>query len=106
MVYICIEIINNVLEDKLEDLMIMIYICCGNYVFLWLFFGGYEFIVEELFLMNYDGFFLEYDFDWVGDFIFLRYWNNKESKVVLGLVIFKFLDLEDMEKIKEWIKEV
>lgn len=67
-------IINEVLVGKLEDLIVIIYICCGNYVLFWLFLGGYELIVKELFVMNYDGFFLEYDLDCVGDFLLLRYW--------------------------------
>ncbi|MDN6144085.1 MAG: 5-methyltetrahydropteroyltriglutamate--homocysteine methyltransferase, partial [Tetragenococcus halophilus] len=50
-------------------------------------------------------FFLEYDSDRAGDFAPLRYWNNKNSKIVLGLVTSKFPELESKEEIKSRIKE-
>ncbi len=102
---ICTEIINEALEDKPEDLTLTTHICRGNHASSWLFSGGYEPIAEELFATNYDGFFLEYDSDRAGDFAPLRYWNNKDSKIVLGLVTSKFPELESKEEIKSRIKE-
>jgi len=102
---ICTEIINEALEDKPEDLALTTHICRGNHASSWLFSGGYEPIAEELFATNYDGFFLEYDSDRAGDFAPLRYWNNKDSKIVLGLVTSKFPELESKEEIKSRIKE-
>jgi len=102
---ICTEIINEALEDKPEDLTLTTHICRGNHASSWLFSGGYEPIAEELFATNYDGFFLEYDSERAGDFSPLRYWNNKDSKIVLGLVTSKFPELESKEEIKKRIKE-
>lgn len=102
---ICAEIINEALEDKPKDLTLTTHICRGNHASSWLFSGGYEPITEELFATNYDGFFLEYDSDRAGDFAPLRYWNNKDSKIVLGLVTSKFPELESKEEIKSRIKE-
>lgn len=102
---ICTEIINEALADKPKDLTLTTHICRGNHASSWLFSGGYEPIAEELFATNYDGFFLEYDSDRAGDFSPLRYWNNKNSKIVLGLVTSKFPELESKEEIKKRIKE-
>ena len=102
---ICTEIINEALEDKPKDLTLTTHICRGNHASSWLFSGGYEPIAEELFATNYDGFFLEYDSDRAGDFAPLRYWSNKNSKIVLGLVTSKFPELESKEEIKSRIKE-
>ncbi|GBD62109.1 putative uncharacterized protein [Tetragenococcus halophilus subsp. halophilus] len=102
---ICTEIINEALEEKPKDLTLTTHICRGNHASSWLFSGGYEPIAEELFATNYDGFFLEYDSDRAGDFSPLRYWNNKNSKIVLGLVTSKFPELESKEEIKKRIKE-
>jgi len=102
---ICTEIINEALEDKPEDLTLTTHICRGNHASSWLFSGGYEPIAEELFATNYDGFFLEYDSERAGDFAPLRYWKNKNSKIVLGLVTSKFPELESKEEIKLRIKE-
>ncbi len=101
----CTTIINNALMDKPKDLTITTHICRGNHASSWLFSGGYEPIAKQLFMTNYDGFFLEYDSDRAGDFSPLRYWNNKNSKVVLGLVTSKFPELEDPSQIKKRIKE-
>ncbi|GAA5422910.1 5-methyltetrahydropteroyltriglutamate--homocysteine S-methyltransferase [Tetragenococcus halophilus] len=102
---ICRDIINEALEDKPKDLTLTTHICRGNHASSWLFSGGYEPIAEELFATNYDGFFLEYDSERAGDFAPLRYWNNKDSKIVLGLVTSKFPELESKEEIKKRIKE-
>ncbi|WP_038021718.1 5-methyltetrahydropteroyltriglutamate--homocysteine S-methyltransferase [Tetragenococcus muriaticus] len=102
---ICRDIINEALEDKPEDLVLTTHICRGNHASSWLFSGGYEPIAKELFATNYDGFFLEYDSDRAGDFAPLRYWHNKESKIVLGLVTSKFPELENNEEIKKRIQE-
>lgn len=98
---ICTQIINEALDNKPEDLVLTTHICRGNHASSWLFSGGYEPIAKELFATNYDGFFLEYDSDRAGDFAPLRYWNNKDSKVVLGLVTSKFPELENKKEFKK-----
>ena len=102
---ICTTIINGALADKPEDLTVTTHICRGNHASSWLFSGGYEPIAKNLFATNYDGFFLEYDSDRAGDFSPLRYWTDKKSKVVLGLVTSKFPELEDPSEIKKRIEE-
>lgn len=102
---ICTQIINEALDNKPEDLVLTTHICRGNHASSWLFSGGYEPIAKELFATNYDGFFLEYDSDRAGDFAPLRYWNNKDSKVVLGLVTSKFPELENKKEVKKRIQE-
>lgn len=102
---ICTDIINGALADKPADMALTTHICRGNHASSWLFSGGYEPIAKELFATHYDGYFLEYDSDRAGDFEPLRYWNNKTSKVVLGLVTSKFPELEDKTLVKERIKE-
>lgn len=102
---ICIMIINGALADRPEDLTVTTHICRGNHASSWLFSGGYEPIAKNLFATNYDGFFLEYDSDRAGDFSPMRYWTNKKSKVVLGLVTSKFPELEEPNEIKKRIEE-
>lgn len=103
---ICTMIINGALADRPEDLTVTTHICRGNHASSWLFSGGYEPIAKNLFATNYDGFFLEYDSDRAGDFSPMRYWTNKKSKVVLGLVTSKFPELEEPNEIKKRIEEV
>ncbi|SDH01283.1 5-methyltetrahydropteroyltriglutamate--homocysteine methyltransferase [Vibrio xiamenensis] len=102
---ICTDILNSALEGKPEDMVITTHICRGNHASSWLFSGGYEAVAKELFATKFDGYFLEYDSDRSGSFEPLRHWNNKNSKVVLGLVTSKFAELEDKETIKARIKE-
>ncbi|MBO1307965.1 5-methyltetrahydropteroyltriglutamate--homocysteine S-methyltransferase [Enterococcus sp. 669A] len=102
---ICADIINEALKDKPQDLTITTHICRGNHASSWLFSGGYEPIAKELFSTKYDGFFLEYDSDRAGDFAPLRYWNNSDSKVVLGLITSKHPELEDVTSVIERINE-
>ena len=102
---ICTKIINHALSDKPADMVVTTHVCRGNHASSWLFSGGYGTVAKDLFATNYDGFFLEYDSDRAGDFEPLRYWSNKDSKVVLGLVTSKFPDLESVDAIKARIKE-
>ncbi|WP_288744994.1 5-methyltetrahydropteroyltriglutamate--homocysteine S-methyltransferase [uncultured Enterococcus sp.] len=102
---VCTQIINAALVDKPADLTITTHICRGNHASSWLFSGGYEPIAKELFATQYDGFFLEYDSDRAGDFAPLRYWDNPDSRVVLGLITSKFPELEDRQAIEERIQE-
>lgn len=88
-------------------MVIMMYICCGNFCFIWIVEGGYGFVVEMLFgKLNIDGFFLEYDNECFGDFVLLKNVICLDLKIVLGLIIFKIGELEDEVIIKVWIEEV
>lgn len=102
---ICTNVINRALTGKPDDMTITTHICRGNHASSWLFSGGYEPIAKSLFATHYDGFFLEYDNDRAGDFSPLRYWHNKNSKVVLGLITSKFAALEAKAQVKNRIHE-
>lgn len=99
-----VNLINEAIKDKPEDMTITMHICRGNFRSTWFSSGGYEPIAETLFgHCKVDGFFLEYDSDRAGDFKPLRF--IKDQQVVLGLVTSKSGELEDKDAIIERIKE-
>lgn len=99
-----VEVLNEILRDKPEDLTITMHICRGNFRSTWFSSGGYEPVAEILFgSCHVDGFFLEYDSDRAGDFKPLRFINGQ--KVVLGLITSKTAALENPEDLKARIKE-
>ena len=99
-----VNLINEALRDKPEDLAVTIHICRGNFRSTWSSTGGYEPVAEILFgHCNVDGFFLEYDSDRSGGFEPLRF--IKDQTVVLGLITSKFPELEDKEAVKARIAE-
>lgn len=59
-----------VILNYLDDMIVIIYVCRGNYYLIFVVLGGYELIVEILFVKeNVDGFYFEFDIDRVGDFL-------------------------------------
>ncbi|OBX05050.1 methionine synthase [Gallibacterium genomosp. 3] len=99
-----VNLINEAIKDKPEDMTITMHICRGNFRSTWFSSGGYEPVAETLFgHCKVDGFFLEYDSDRAGDFKPLRF--IKDQQVVLGLVTSKSGELEDKDAIIERIKE-
>lgn len=61
--------INEILVYKLVDLVVMMYICCGNYKLNYFLMGGYEYVFEVIFGgLNVDGLFLEFDDECLGGF--------------------------------------
>lgn len=64
-----VKMINDVVVDCFDDLVIMMYICCGNFCLIWVVLGGYDVVVEIILDgLNLDGLFLEYDDDCFGNF--------------------------------------
>lgn len=99
-----VDVLNDILAAKPEDLTITMHICRGNFRSTWFSSGGYEPVAKTLFgQCNVDGFFLEYDSDRAGTFEPLRFIKNQT--VVLGLVTSKFPALEAKEAIKARIQE-
>lgn len=99
-----VQLINDVLAVKPEDMVITMHICRGNFRSTWFSSGGYGPVAKTLFSKcQVDGFFLEYDSQRAGDFKPLKY--IQKQKVVLGLITSKFPELEDKEMIKERIQE-
>lgn len=99
-----VDVLNDILVAKPEDLTITMHICRGNFRSTWFSSGGYEPVAKTLFgQCNVDGFFLEYDSDRAGTFEPLRFIKNQT--VVLGLVTSKFPALEAKEAIKARIQE-
>ncbi len=99
-----VEVINEALEDKPEDLVVTMHICRGNFRSTWFSSGGYDPIAPILFPhARVDGFFLEYDSDRSGDFTPLKY--IKDQTVVLGLVTSKTPELEKEADVVRRIEE-
>lgn len=99
-----VEVLNDILDEKPEDMTITMHICRGNFRSTWFSSGGYEPVAEVLFgHCHVDGFFLEYDSDRAGGFEPLRFINGQQ--VVLGLVTSKTPALEKKEDLKQRIEE-
>lgn len=99
-----VELINESISEKPDDLFIGLHVCRGNFQSSWFSSGGYEPVAKVLFgEAKVDAFFLEYDNDRSGDFAPLRY--IKDQFVVLGLITTKFAELEDKEAVIKRIEE-
>ncbi|MFT9266496.1 vitamin B12 independent methionine synthase [Oenococcus sp.] len=102
-----VQIINQILDGLPEDLTVTTHICRGNFQSTYLFSGSYDTIADYLGQLNYDGLFLEYDSDRSGGFAPLtKIWNqDKNKRIVLGIVTSKFPELESQELLVDRIKE-
>lgn len=99
-------ILNRVLEGRPDDLVVTTHVCRGNFRSTWISSGGYEPVAEQLLgVVDYDGFFLEYDSDRAGGFEPLRFLPEGDKKVVLGLITSKTGVLEDPDAVKRRIDE-
>ncbi len=106
LIQLALRVVNEVLQNKPEDLYITTHLCRGNYRSDWAFSGSYNLIAPTLFAKeNVNGFFLEYDDERSGNFEPLSYIPKDGPRVVLGLVTSKFGELEDREALKVRIKE-
>lgn len=100
------SLLNRVLEGKPDDLTVTTHVCRGNFRSTWISSGGYEPVAEQLLgVVNYDGYFLEYDNDRAGGFEPLRFLPEGEKTVVLGLITTKSGELENVDAIKARISE-
>jgi 5-methyltetrahydropteroyltriglutamate--homocysteine methyltransferase len=98
-------LINDVIDNRPEDLTVGVHLCRGNFQSTWFAQGGYDPVAEVLFNeMNVDAYFLEYDDERSGDFAPLRY-VRKNKTVVLGIVSSKLSQLEPQSELIERINE-
>ncbi|WP_345763149.1 5-methyltetrahydropteroyltriglutamate--homocysteine S-methyltransferase [Diaminobutyricibacter sp. McL0608] len=99
-------LLNRVLADKPDDLVVTTHVCRGNFRSTWISSGGYEPVAEQLLgVVDYDGYFLEYDSDRAGGFEPLRFLPEGDKTVVLGLITTKSGELENIEATKKRIDE-
>ncbi len=100
------QLINASIAEKPDDMVITTHVCRGNFRSTWISSGGYEPVAEQLLgVVNYDGYFLEYDSERAGTFDPLRFLPKGDKTVVLGLVTTKTGELEQKDAIKERIEE-
>lgn len=100
-----IELINEILKHKPNDLFVSMHICRGNFRSTYFSSGSYDAVASKLFSKcDVNAFFLEYDTDRAGGFEPLSY--VKEGKyVVLGLISSKFDELEDESTIIDRVQK-
>ena len=99
-----VEMVNEALEARPDDMVVTMHICRGNFRSTWFSSGGYDPVAKTLFEnCKVDGFFLEYDSDRAGDFEPLAHIANQ--RVVLGLVTSKTPGLEDPDALRARIRE-
>ncbi|GAA1959987.1 5-methyltetrahydropteroyltriglutamate--homocysteine S-methyltransferase [Microbacterium deminutum] len=99
-------LLNRVLDGKPDDLVVTTHVCRGNFRSTWISSGGYEPVAEQLLgVVDYDGYFLEYDSDRAGGFEPLRFLPEGDKTVVLGLITTKSGELENIDATKKRIDE-
>ena len=99
-------LLNRVLDGKPDDLTVTTHVCRGNFRSTWISSGGYEPVAEQLLgVVDYDGYFLEYDSDRAGGFEPLRFLPPGDKTVVLGLITTKSGELEDIGATEKRIDE-
>jgi 5-methyltetrahydropteroyltriglutamate--homocysteine methyltransferase len=100
-----IETINQAVAECLDDVVIAIHMCRGNFKGRNLGAGGYESVAERFFAKaNVNHFLLEYDTKRAGDFAPLRF-VPKSKGVVLGLISTKSAMLESLDVLKQRTEE-
>jgi 5-methyltetrahydropteroyltriglutamate--homocysteine methyltransferase len=98
-------LINDVIDQRPDDLIVGVHLCRGNFQSMWFAQGGYEPVAEVLFNeMNVDAYFLEYDDERSGDFAPLRL-VPKNKTIILGIVSSKVPELESKSGLIDRIKE-
>jgi 5-methyltetrahydropteroyltriglutamate--homocysteine methyltransferase len=96
--------INLALSDRPPGMTISMHTCRGNFKSSFVASGGYDPIVEAMFSIDVDAFFMEFDSDRAGGFEPLRL-LPAGRKVVLGLVTTKHGSIEDADTLKRRIDE-
>jgi 5-methyltetrahydropteroyltriglutamate--homocysteine methyltransferase len=101
---IYIDMFNQSVAGRPDNMTIGIHICRGNASSHWGAAGGYEPVADALFnKLDVDAFFLEYDSERAGGFEPLRF-LPKRKHVVLGLVTTKDPALENRDGLKRRIE--
>lgn len=100
-----VDVNNEVISSKPEDMFINTHICRGNFHSTYASSGPYDKVAPYVFNKeNVDAFYLEYDDERSGGFEALKY-IPKDKYVVLGLITTKSPKLEDEEEVIRRIKE-
>ena len=98
------DTLNAALRDRPAGMTVTMHTCRGNFKSAWVAEGGYDPVVEAMFSVDVDGFFMEFDSARAGGFAPLRL-LPKSKKVVLGLVTTKVGAIEDKALIRRRIEE-
>jgi 5-methyltetrahydropteroyltriglutamate--homocysteine methyltransferase len=100
-----IEVVNEAIKYKPENMTIGMHMCRGNNQGKWLGAGGYDYVAERIFNgLTIDAFFMEYDSPRAGSFAPLRF-MPVDKHVVLGLVSSKTPALEAEDDLLKRIDE-
>jgi len=100
-----LEVMNQILAGRPENLCVCIHMCRGNSRGFWQAEGSYDLLAEVLFNeLAVDGYFLEYDSPRAGDFSPLAA-VPVGKMVVLGLISTKTGVLEDADDLKRRVEE-
>ena len=100
------RIINYAIAERPADMVITTHVCRGNFRSTWISSGGYEPVAQTMLAgTNYDGYFLEYDFERAGGFEPLRYLPKGNKIVVVGVITSKSGALEKKDDIKRRLEE-
>jgi 5-methyltetrahydropteroyltriglutamate--homocysteine methyltransferase len=100
-----VDVINEALRDKPDDMAVTVHMCRGNYRSAWFSSGGYDYVAEEVFGgLRVDGLFLEYDDERSGSFEPLRFVPDGQI-VVLGVMTTKTPELESKDTLKRRVEE-
>jgi 5-methyltetrahydropteroyltriglutamate--homocysteine methyltransferase len=100
-----VDVINEALRDKPDDMAVTVHMCRGNYRSAWFSSGGYDYVAEEVFGgLRVDGLFLEYDDERSGSFEPLRFVPDGQV-VVLGVMTTKTPELESKDTLKRRVEE-
>jgi 5-methyltetrahydropteroyltriglutamate--homocysteine methyltransferase len=100
-----VDVINEALRDKPDDMAVTVHMCRGNYRSAWFSSGGYDYVAEEVFGgLRVDGLFLEYDDERSGSFEPLRFVPDGQL-VVLGVMTTKTPELESKDTLKRRVEE-
>jgi len=98
------ETINAALDDRPAGMTVTLHTCRGNFKSAWVAEGGYEPVVEAMFSIRVDGYFMEFDSSRAGGFEPLAA-LPANKRVVLGLVTTKQGELESRDTLLRRIEE-
>jgi len=100
-----IELLNDCVRNRGDEVKIGVHLCRGNFKGLWLTQGGYDHVAQRMFSeVDADVFLLEYDTPRAGGFAPLRH-VPQEKLVVLGLISSKAPRLEDVDGLRRRIDQ-
>lgn len=102
-----VKIINEIADNKPDDLVLTMHVCRGNYNSDWAGSGAYDPVADYLAQLHIDGYFLEYDDERSGGFEPLAKIaaNGRHQKIVIGLITSKNPELESFESLQKRLED-